>query len=204
MTEALSDADEHHVRHLLRAVGHARPEPFMPDKPVTPTRIIRAGAPLPARPPQAGDVPPWRQPPPPPPPPAMPVPPPVPPPPAEVIVHVVYPLPPEPELVPPWWGRAWDWLAQWRVLTALGTALIPWMGGTSPVGAWAHTLHQARTEAGIVPGYVIAGTALAATWALDRRTGRWLPRVLYTTALVGSFGAVAWWDPIQAITGVSR
>ncbi|NUS78483.1 MAG: hypothetical protein HOV70_20105 [Streptomyces sp.] len=182
------------------------PEP----RPVTPTRIIPAGAPLPARAPEPGEAPPWRTPPPPPPPapPSTPVPPDPEPRPVEIRhVHEVVLTWPDPDPEPEreaWWARLWDRLGTWRMTTALLAALIPWAGGKSPVGIWSHTVHQARTEAGIGAAYVIAGVAVAATWALDRHTGRLVPRFLFVTAGLGAFGVLHWWDPILLLTGVNR
>lgn len=181
----------------------------MPD-PIIPARIIPAGAPLPARSPEPGEEPPWRTPPPPPAPPASPPfhhwPPPPPPGPLEVHVTVDLAPTPEPEPTPPWWARTWDYLADrlltWRMTGAILAALTPWAGGESPVGLWSQTVHQARTEAGIGAAYVIAGVALAAAWALDRHTGRVVPRFLLVTAVLGSFGVLHWWDPILLLTGV--
>ncbi|MEU6535534.1 hypothetical protein [Streptomyces sp. NPDC047000] len=109
---------------------------------------------------------------------------------------------PEPEPRPPLWARLWDALVTWRNLVAILLALLPWAGGRSPVGVWAHTLHQARTEAGIPAAYVIAAVALTAAWALDKRTGRAVPRFLLVTAALGSVGALGWLDAITLMTGV--
>ncbi|WP_338683909.1 hypothetical protein QD712_25740 [Streptomyces acidiscabies] len=205
------DGDELRARHHLRRLG-ARPlghqEPLMPAphdrRPVTPTRIIPAGAPLPDRPPEPGEIPPWRTPPAPPPAP----PPPPPPAPVEVRhvhIHEVVVVTPEPEEAPPsLWARLWDWLVTWRMLAAIIAALTPWADGRSPVGIWADVLHQARTEASIGGAYVIATVALAAAWGLDRHTGRAFPRFLLVTALAGSVGVFDWYDPITALTGVLR
>ncbi|HEY8985652.1 MAG TPA: hypothetical protein VIU15_39540, partial [Streptomyces sp.] len=169
---------------------------------------IPAGAPLPDRPPAPGEIPPWRIPPTPPP-----VPPPPPPAPVEVRhvhVHEVLLVTPDPETEspPPLWARIWDWtwerLITWRMLIAILAALTPWADGRSPVGIWAATLRQARTEASIGAAYVIAGVALAAAWGLDRHTSRAVPRFLLVTALVGSVGALDLYDPITALTGVLR
>lgn len=176
----------------------------MTDQPITPTRIIPAGAPLPARSPDPGEAPPWRTPPPAPPPR------PVPSPPQEVMVRHVHEVllvapepPPEPD-EPRLWERLFERLVTWRMLAAILAALLPWVGGQSPVGIWSHTVHQARTEAGIGAAYVIAGVAVAAAWGLDRHTGRAVPRFLLVTALLGSFGVLNWWDPILMLTGVHR
>ncbi|MFD4572080.1 hypothetical protein ACFWNK_01885 [Streptomyces sp. NPDC058417] len=176
------------------------------DRPITPTRIIPAGAPLPPRPPEPGEAPPWRPAPPPPPPAA---PPPVPPPPpAPVVVrhvHEVLLVVPEPEPpTPPLWVRLWDRLVTWRMIAAAVAALTPWAGGHSPVGAWALTLHDARSEAGTLAAYVVAAVAIGAAWALDRRTGRLIPRFLLVTATVGAVGVLDWTDPITLITGVTQ
>lgn len=211
-------ADELRVRHYLRRLGarplghgHGHQEPTMsipePRRPVTPTRVIPAGAPLPPRAPEPGEAPPWRTPPPPPvvtsPPPAVPPPPP----PAEIVhrhVHEVVLVSVEEERPPRLWERLYDALVTWRMLVALLTALVPWAGGRSPVGIWSGTVHEARTEAGILAAYIIAIAAIAATWVLDRRTGRAVPRALLVTALLGALGVLHWWDPFQFLTGVHR
>jgi hypothetical protein len=87
---------------------------------------------------------------------------------------------------------------------AIAAALLPWAGGQSPVGIWSHTVHQARTEASIGAAYVIAGVAIGAAWALDRHTGRVIPRFLLVTTSLGATGVLHWWDPILLLTGVSR
>ncbi|MFE2382185.1 hypothetical protein [Streptomyces misionensis] len=210
--------DELRARHYLHALG-ARPlghqeNPMSipePRRPITPTRVIPAGAPLPARAPEPGEAPPWRTPPPPPPPPAIPDPPPPAPEPdpipravlvRHVHEHVLVPV--EEERQPRLWERLWDQLMSWRMLTAILAALTPWADGRSPVGIWGHTVHQARTEAGIGAAYVIAGVAIAVTWALDRKTGRAIPRFLLVTALVGGFGVLDWFDALTLLTGVHR
>ncbi|WP_432136809.1 hypothetical protein [Streptomyces sp. bgisy154] len=208
------DADELRARAYLhrlnaRPIGHQDQDTTMPNpapRPVTPTRIIPAGAPLPARPPEPDEAPPWRTPPPPPP--AVPDPPlfPPAPDPAPVEIHHTHEVvltwaddDPDPD---PWWARAWDRLTAWRMLLAIVAALTPWLGGHSPVGLWAHTVHQARTEASVPAAYIIAAVAVAAAWVLDRRTGRAVPRFLLVTALLGALGVLHWWDPILLLTGV--
>ncbi|MEU6010915.1 hypothetical protein [Streptomyces sp. NPDC047453] len=205
------DGDELRARAYLRALnvrpfGHQ--DPPMPEhdkRAVTPTRVIPAGAPLPARPPEPGEAPPWRTPPPPPR--AAPADPPDPGTRTVVVRHVhevVQPSPPQEEQRLRLWERLWDALVTWRMAIAILAALVPWVGGRSPVGIWAHALHQARTEAGIGAAYVIAIVAIAAAWALDRRTSRAIPRFLLVTALVGAVGVFDWFDPITLFTGVTR
>jgi len=213
--------DERRVRYLLarlgaRPIGHSHDRTAtMSKKPITPTRIIPAGTPLPtplpAGPPQPGQIPPWRTAPTPPPPAPPPPPPPVAvvpapaPQPIEVRhVHevVLIPAEPEPERGPRLWERLWDVLVTWRMLVAILAAFLPWANYHSPVGIWAHTLHQARTEAGVGAAYVIAGVALGAAWALDRHTNRVVPRFLFVTALVGGLGVFEWFDAVTLITGV--
>ncbi|MEW2302005.1 hypothetical protein AB0958_18865 [Streptomyces sp. NPDC006655] len=214
--------DERRVRYLLarlgaRPLGHSHDRTStMTDQPIIPTRIIPSGAPLPARAPQRGEIPPWRTAvaPPPPAPPAPPPPPvvppvpdpvPVPPDPQPLVVrHVHEMVLPEPERGPRLWERLWDAIVTWRLLIAVLAALFPWAYGRSPVGIWAHTLHQARTEAGVLPAYTIAGVALTAAWAINRRNDRVVPRFLFVTALIGAFGVFEWFDAITLITGVHR
>ncbi|MFJ8146028.1 hypothetical protein ACIQ6R_13240 [Streptomyces sp. NPDC096048] len=213
------DGQELRARHYLRRLGarpfgHQEPPMHEPDRrPVTPTRIIPAGTPLPARPPERGELPPWREKPAPPPPATPPAPVRNDPDPGLVEVRHTHEITltwadPDPEPDPPLWARVWDWLWErlftWRMIVAILAALAPWAGGQSPVGLWSGTVHQARTEAGILAAYVIAGVAIAATWALDRRTGRALPRFLLVTASLGAVGVLHWWDPILFLTGVPR
>jgi hypothetical protein len=115
---------------------------------------------------------------------------------------MVAPAEPEPDPAPGLWARLWDWLVTWRMISAILAALLPWAAGQSPVGVWSHTVHQARTEAGIAAAYVIAAVALTAAWALDRYSGRWIPRFLLVTASLGALGVLHWYDPITALTGV--
>jgi hypothetical protein len=184
----------------------------MTDKPtpITPTRIIPGGAPLPGRAPLPGEAPPWRTPPPPPRPPAAPpVLPPVPiPPPTPIEVRVTVDLAPPAEVEeerPGALARLWAQVASWRLAVAAGAALLPWLGGSSPITAWAHTLHTAREEAGLGAAYVIAGVTLGgATFVYRRSASRFLPTFILVTASVGALGVLDWWDPIQALTGVTR
>ncbi|MGW9611858.1 hypothetical protein [Streptomyces diastaticus] len=97
------------------------------------------------------------------------------------------------------WARCTDW----RLLSAVLAALAPWLGGTSPVGAWAATLHDARTEAGLPAAYLVAAVALAVAWAINRR-GRWLGRFAFTTALIGATGVLDLYDLVLLLTGVPR
>ncbi|MEU8316679.1 MULTISPECIES: hypothetical protein [Actinomycetes] len=176
------------------------------NNPIVPTRIIPPGAPLPARPPAPGELPPWRTTPP-----APPTPPstswqPADPPPGPLEVRVTVDLvvpaaPDEPE--PPLWARIWDRLADWRLLTAIAAALLPWAGGYSPAGAWSATLADARTTASPLAAYTLAIGTTGLCWWLDRRSGRWLPRMLLVTTLVGATGAISLFDPITALTGVA-
>nr|WP_241670754.1 hypothetical protein [Streptomyces lavendulae] len=119
-------------------------------------------------------------------------------------VHEVLLVPMEEERAPRLWERLWDALVTWRMLAAILAALTPWAGSHSPVGIWGHTVHQARTEAGVGAAYVIAGVAIAAAWALDHRTGRVVPRFLLVTALIGGLGVLDWFDALTLITGVHR
>ncbi|MFJ7417963.1 hypothetical protein ACIQXD_05040 [Streptomyces uncialis] len=198
-------ADETRARHYLQLLGahpaghHHTPEPAMTDRPITPTRIIPAGTPLPDRPPEPGEVPPWRDPPPPPPGPW-------PPDPGPVAIRVTVDLvtvEPEPDSAPGWLSRLWDRLCDWRLVTAVTAAVVPWMAGDSPATAWAHTLAECRTEAGTTAAYILAIGAAGGAWALDKHTGRWVPRLLLVTAAIGSTGAISLFDPITALTGVT-
>lgn len=210
-------SDELRARHYLRRLGarplgHQEPTVTIPEprRPVTPTRVIPAGTPLPARAPEPGEAPPWRTPPPPPPPPPadpLPIPPDPDLRPVEVRhVHeiVLTSTDPDPDPDPRWWERLWDTVVTWRMVVAILLALTPWAAGHSPVGLWAYTVRQARDEASVGAAYVIAGVAVAAAWGLDRRTGKVVPRFFLVTAMLGALGVLDWYDPVLFLTGVQR
>lgn len=185
----------------------------MTDRPITPTRIIPAGAPLPGRPPEPGELPPWWEKPPappaPPPPPVVPAAPPAPEPPAlpvpQVLVHVVLPYEPEPD--PTRWQRLFAALRRigrpWQICGALALALIPIPGtGYSAATTWAYAVSGARDAWGQSSGYTLAFTPLAIALIRLSRGGT-LPRLLLLAiALVGVTGAIHAYDPVTWITGV--
>jgi hypothetical protein len=199
-------ADELRLRRLLVTRGLAyNPGDPMDQRPVTPTRIIPAGAPLPHRPPEPGEIPPWRTPP------APPVPPP-PDPPAEVIhrhIHEVLLVPAEPAPAPTRWDRLWAWLRTlghpWQLVAALAAAVVPIPGvGYSLGTTWAYVVHQTRLDHGVGWGYALAGSALAAAGTALARRGGALRLALLAVAFVGGLGAISLFDPITALTGVHR
>ncbi|MEU6168073.1 hypothetical protein [Streptomyces tanashiensis] len=185
----------------------------MTEHPITPTRIIPAGAPLPERPPAPGDIPPWRAPAPPAPPapPATPtaMPWPTPPTPGPIEVHVTF-LPVEEPPEPSRGERLWSWVTSiakpWKIVAALIAALLPIPGvGYSAAGVWAYTVGQARTEVGIPWAYGLAVVPLLlASRALQRtRALRFL--VAAVIALIGLiFGALSPFDVVTILTGVTR
>ncbi|MFJ1995300.1 hypothetical protein [Streptomyces asiaticus] len=184
----------------------------MSDQPINPTRIIPPGAPLPApaappQPPLGPDfVPPWRTPTPPPPPPAAP-------PPAAIEIHhvhthIVVPAD-EPESEPESrWSRLWDWAtsiaAPWKVGAALVGAVfpIPWTG-YSAVTTWAYTLSKAR-EMHVGFAYGLGGAALLL--AVQRFRAHHGLIALWSVAVagIGFTGAISFFDPVTALTGVHR
>ncbi|MEV5944530.1 hypothetical protein [Streptomyces sp. NPDC051994] len=172
-------------------------------QPIEPTRIIPAGVPIPMPLPAA--------PPPPPPPPFCP--PgydwPDPPRPApldvRVTVDVVYPTAePEPKPPPRDWSWLWRWLRPVQTIAAAGIATVPLLPhDRSLITAWADALYQCRTEASTGGAYVLAGVGLGLALLLDR-SRRWWARTLLVTAIVGATGAMDWFDPVTALTGVTR
>ncbi|MEV4440336.1 hypothetical protein AB0K09_15195 [Streptomyces sp. NPDC049577] len=196
----------------------------MPE-PITPTRIIPAGQPLPptappmppARP-GSTDLPPWRTAaPPPPPPPASPPPggappwdAPSPPGPIEVrvVVDLVHPGPePEPARRGGWW---WGWL--WPHLRPVQTfvggflALVPmpWTG-YSAATTWAYVVHESRDFA-VPVAYALGLGAFAVAIGAERRAAGVLRQLVARTGLVitfvGVMGAIDLFDPVTALTGV--
>lgn len=185
----------------------------MTNRPIIPTRIIPAGAPLPDRGPLPGEVPPWWEkpaaptpPPPPVQPPAVAVAPPAPEPlPPQVHVHVVLPYEPEPD--PTRWQRLTALIQRfgrpWQICGALTLALLPIPGTEySAATTWAYAVSQARDTWGQSSGYALALTPLAIALIRLSRGGT-LPRLLLlTVSLVGVTGAIHAYDPITWITGV--
>jgi hypothetical protein len=213
-------ADELRVRAFLRAL-HARPfghqEPAMPhdDRPITPTRVIPAGAELPARLPEPGEAPPWRTPPPPPPvrpadPPSEPWPAAPPPGPIEVRVHVdlAPPAEPEPEPEESRWSRTWAAVtarvSPWKAALALFAAVVPIpFTGYSAAVTWHYTVTEARAlHVGFGYGLAFGAFLLAANRL--RQRGGVICLFLCATTLIGLFGAMSWYDPIHWLTGVPR
>ncbi|MFD6421569.1 hypothetical protein [Streptomyces sp. NPDC060198] len=185
-----------------------------PITPITPTRIIPAGAPLPDRGPLSGEIPPWRipgpaAPPVPPPPPITTVPPPAPAPaplPApQVHVHVVMAYEPEPE--PTRRQRLWAWVRTigkpWQLGGAIGLTFLPLLGGDSIATLWASCVTEARAEAGQGAAYTLACTPLAiAVVRVTTGGGTVLRLLLLAVSIVGLAGAINLYDPVTWITGV--
>jgi len=210
-------ADEVRIRYLLRAHGLGyTPGALMAEPPITPTRIIPAGAPLPDWLPTPGETPPWHTPPPPPPAAAAP-PPKIPEPAAERPIQVyvtVQPTPwfePEPVPEPTRWDRAMTLVRRigkpWQLCLALAAAVFPIPGpghGYSAATTWFWTVAQTRVEHGAPWAYGLAAGALTATaYLVSQRPGP-LRLFLLAVAFVGGFGALNWHDPITLITGVHR
>ncbi|MFF9811673.1 hypothetical protein ACF1G5_42510 [Streptomyces coeruleorubidus] len=207
--------DELRARHYLRRLG-ARPfghqEPPMHEpapRPVTPTRIIPAGATLPARPPEPDEAPPWRTlPPPPPPVPADPEP-------RIVEVRHVHEViltngDPNPEPDPSRWERLGGWLGTyvrpWHAALAFIVAVLPIPGvGYSAATIWHYTVGLGRDSWGIGWGYALGLIPLAlAVTTLIRRGGNPLRLFALTVTFIGSLASLSWYDPVQFLTGVAR
>ncbi|WP_327710050.1 hypothetical protein OG912_16880 [Streptomyces sp. NBC_00464] len=184
----------------------------MTDRPITPTRIIPAGAPLPDRLPEPGELPPWWEQPAPPAQPPPPTPAPAPEPeqrPLQVFVTVqTEPYYEEPE--PTRWQRLVAGVRgigkPWQVCGAPLLAVIPIPGtGFSAATTWAYALGQARDEWGATHGYVLALLPLAWGIARTARHGGTLLRVWgITVALAGLVGAIDPFDIVTILTGVHR
>ncbi|MEV6081785.1 hypothetical protein AB0L80_42970 [Streptomyces sp. NPDC052069] len=183
-------------------------------KPIIPTQVIPGGAPLPGRPPEPDEIPPWRVTPgsptgpPPPAPPAVATPAPAPPPPPQVHVHVVVPYEAPPE--PTRWERLKAWLTTigrpWQIGGALLLVSLPVFDGHSAATLWASCVAEVRAEEGQDAGYALALTPLAIaviriTRSSSTRGG--LGRLLLLAiSIVGLAGAIDLYDPVTWITGV--
>ncbi|MEU2801487.1 hypothetical protein [Streptomyces sp. NPDC007117] len=185
--------------------------------PITPTRIIPGGAPLPDGPPTPGAVPPWRTPAaaaPPPPPPAAPPAVAVPPPPEPVHVHHVHvtvqPVPYYEPIEPTRWELLCAWIRTigrpWQLIVALLAAVIPMpFTGHSAASTWAYTVNLARTEWGAPFGYALAGLALAAVVLRIVRHGGTLLRIWAgVVTVIGLISAINLFDVVTLLTGVTR
>ncbi|MFF8408996.1 hypothetical protein [Streptomyces omiyaensis] len=188
----------------------------MADRPISPTRIIPAGAPLPARAPGPDDIPPWREPARPPAPPVPPTPPPVPPaaepppPSGPIEVHVRLLPVEEPPPKPSRRRLLWDWITEivpaWQVAAALLAVLVPLPGvGHSLAGVWAYTVGQARTEVGAPWAYALTGVPLLLAARAFHRTRALRFLIATVIAAIGLlFGALDPFDLITITTGVTR
>ena len=190
----------------------------MTDRPITPTRIIPAGVPLPDRGPLPGEIPPWRSQPapaaaPPPTPPPPPAPAPAAPTPQPQPMQVYVTLQPGPYYEEPAPTRRqilWAWLTgigrPWQMGGALALAFVPITGDDSIATLWASCVTEARTEGGQGAGYALALAPLAiAVIRIIRSTSRrgGLGRLLLlAVSIVGVAGAIDLYDPVTWITGV--
>ncbi|WP_228974980.1 hypothetical protein [Streptomyces sp. DH12] len=171
--------------------------------PITPTRIIPAGAPLPAQP-DPGGAPPRYMPPPAPAPAPAPAPGPVE---VRVTVDLAYPYA-QPE--PTRWERLTTWLGRfgkpWQAVGGLLLAVvpIPWTGH-SAASTWAYTVHLAR-DIHLGYAYALALIPLAIVVRRILRHGGTVLRLwaLAVTAIGGLTGALHWFDLITFLTGVHR
>ncbi|MFD3717257.1 hypothetical protein [Streptomyces sp. NPDC058674] len=172
------------------------------------TRLIPPGAPLPARPPEPGEAPPWRAAPPPPAPPPPPPAEPVwysapQPPPGPIDVRVTFaPYAPEPE--PPYdWSWLWHWARPLSSFTAALIAVAPILPDGLGLGTgWAAALTDCRTEAGLAPAYILASLSIAGPFAIDLARPRLWTRTALAVGLIGTFGMVHPYDIVTAVTGV--
>jgi hypothetical protein len=180
----------------------------MTETPIIPARIIPPGAPLPARPPEPGEMPPWRGTPPPPVPPTGPTwyaaaaPEPDPAPLAvRVTVDLVYPEP-EPEPARDW-SWLWAWARPWTSLAGAALAVAP-LGPDrySLATGWAAALTECRTEAGLMPAYILALGGVGLAFAIDLVRPRLLTRTGLAVTLIGTVGMAKPYDIVTAVTGV--
>jgi hypothetical protein len=128
-------------------------------------------------------------------------------------VHVtVQPGPwydPRPEPEPALWDRIRGVLRRlghpWKAAAALTGAFFPIPpGGYSLATTWWWIVGQTRHYYGAPAGYALGLGALAAAGALLAYRPGLIRLCLVAITFVGAFGAFSWWDPITALTGVTR
>lgn len=183
------------------------------------TRLIPPGAPLPARPPEPDEVPPWRTAPapqappapPPPPPPAEPrwysAPAPEPAPAAPIEVRVTFLPYAEPE--PSRWERIAAWLRRfgrpWQAAAALAVAVAPIPStGYSIATTWAYTVDLGR-DIGPWQPYALGILPFGLVVKLIQQRGGTVGRLFFlvvTTA--GAWASIDPYDIVTILTGVTR
>ena len=119
-------------------------------------------------------------------------------------VHALYVPAPEPE--PSRWERLTATFARlgWvRLLLALVLAVAPIPGvGYSAGAVWAYTVSEARTNYGAPYGYGLAVVPLLLAARAVRRGGSFRSLLALAICLIGVTGALHWFDPVTALTGV--
>ncbi|MEU1309491.1 hypothetical protein ABZ419_11430 [Streptomyces cinnamoneus] len=115
---------------------------------------------------------------------------------------------PEPEPEPGTRQRLQEWITGYvkprQAILCLAGAVIPihWTG-YSVATTWAYTVHEARDIA-IPLGYALGlGTFAIAGWRFIR-TGRLLTLYATVVTFIGVFGAIDFFDPVTALTGVHQ
>ncbi|WP_267244372.1 hypothetical protein [Streptomyces sp. PR69] len=113
------------------------------------------------------------------------------------------PVPAEPEPRPSRWAWLTRYVRPWKAIAALTLAVAPVPGvGHSAGAVWAYTVSLARDEYGIPHAYALAGIPLLLAGTAVVRRGT-LPAVFaLAVCAIGVTGAMNWYDPITALTGV--
>lgn len=103
----------------------------------------------------------------------------------------------------------WDWrrLLHWpgaRFTCGACAALLPFFSGQSTATEWGSVLTQCRTEAGVLPAWIIAGVGATVAVTLVRRRRAWYSYALLTSAFIGTIAMASPFDIVTFVTGVTQ
>lgn len=126
----------------------------------------------------------------------------------EVHVHVTITQPnPDPAEQLGLWSRTWttatSYIAPWKALMAVGASVAPIpVTGYSIATTWAYTVGELRgLHIGVA--YAVGFGALALAGRRFHHTHGLLALTCTAVTSIGVLGAIDWYDPITALTGVT-
>lgn len=131
---------------------------------------------------------------------------------AEPKPHSAPPAPPEPPkrtaTGTPGEPR-WDWrrLLHWpyaRLCCGATLALVPVQDGQSAATGWGTALRSCRTEAGVLPAWILAAAGFGVAAVLVHRRRSWWTYGLLTSAFVGTVAMASPFDLVTLMTGVTK
>lgn len=103
----------------------------------------------------------------------------------------------------------WDWrrLLHWpyaRLCCGATLALIPVQDGQSAATGWGSALRDCRTQAGVLPAWLLASLGISLAAVLVHRRRSWWTYSLLTTAFIGTVAMASPFDLVTFMTGVTK